>query len=52
MNRNIRTAAPMVYAALIVGGFMISSPVGVGVCVVGGIFLAVLYAVTNGGSRG
>lgn len=51
MNRNLRTAAPMVYAALIVGGFMISSSVGVGVCVVGGILLGALYATTNGSGR-
>jgi hypothetical protein len=52
MNRNIRTAAPMVYAALLVGGFMINSRIGVGVCVVGGILLGALYATTNGSGRG
>lgn len=51
MNRNIRTAAPMVYAALVVGGFMLSSSIGVGICVVGGILLGALYAVTNSGNR-
>ncbi len=51
MNRNLRTAAPMVYAALVVGGFMIDSSIGVGVCVVGGILLGALYATTNGGGR-
>jgi hypothetical protein len=52
MNRNIRTAAPMVYAALVVGGFMISSSIGVGVCVVGAILLGAVYATTNGGGHG
>ncbi|MFC5666100.1 hypothetical protein ACFP3U_24370 [Kitasatospora misakiensis] len=51
MNRNVRTAAPMVYAALVVGGFMIGDSVGVGVCVVGGMLLGALYATTNGGDR-
>ncbi|MFB7909119.1 hypothetical protein ACFXPX_17190 [Kitasatospora sp. NPDC059146] len=51
MNRNLRAAAPMVYAALVVGGFMISSPIGVGVCVVGGMLLGALYVTTNGGGR-
>ncbi|WP_157537344.1 hypothetical protein [Kitasatospora azatica] len=52
MNRNLRTAAPMVYAALVVGGFMISSKVGVGISVVGGMLLGALYATTNGDGRG
>jgi hypothetical protein len=51
MNRNLRTAAPMVYAALVVGGFMIGSSIGVGICVVGGILLGALYATTNGRDR-
>ena len=52
MNRNLRTAAPMVFAALVVTGFMISPTMGVGVCVVGGMLLGTLYATTNGRNRG
>ena len=51
MNRNLRTAAPMVFAALVVTGFMISPTMGVGVCVVGGMLLGTLYATTNGRNR-
>ncbi|MYW05542.1 hypothetical protein [Streptomyces sp. SID3343] len=43
MVRNIRIAAPMLYAAAIVLGFLIDTRVGVGVAIVGGMLVGLTY---------
>jgi hypothetical protein len=48
MNGN-RAAAPMLYAALIVVGFLIKPVVGIAVVIVGAILLGIFYTVTSGG---
>lgn len=49
MNRNLRNATPMVYAAAILVGFLISSKVGIAVCVVGGVLTSLVYTMARGG---
>ncbi|WNE95216.1 hypothetical protein PS467_07565 [Streptomyces luomodiensis] len=49
MNRNLRNATPVAYAALILLGFFIDTTVGIAVIIVGGILISVLYTATRGG---
>lgn len=49
MNRNLRNATPVIYAALILVGFLINTKVGIAVAIVGGILTSVVFTVTRGG---
>lgn len=44
----IRNFVPLVYAGLIIGGFAISSTVGVVVCIVGGMLFAATWSALSG----
>jgi len=46
MNSTLRVVAPMVYAALVVGGYLINSKMGTTIAVVGAMLLATLYVAT------
>jgi hypothetical protein len=52
VNRNLRNATPVVYAALIFVGFLINPTVGIVVIVVGAILTSAVYTVTRGGGEG
>jgi hypothetical protein len=49
VSRNIRVAAPLVYAAAVVVGFLINSRVGVIVTVGGAILLVAAFMLARGG---
>lgn len=49
MNRNVRNATPVVYAAAILVGFLISAKVGIGVCIVGAVITSMVYTMARGG---
>jgi len=47
MNNTLRVVAPMVYAALVVGGYLVNSKMGTTIAVVGAMLLAALYVATT-----
>jgi hypothetical protein len=49
VNRNVRNATPPIYALLILGGFLISTTVGIAVIIVGGVLTSVVYTMARGG---
>jgi len=49
VSRNIRVAAPLVYAAAVVVGFLVNSRLGVIIAVGGAILLVAVFMLARGG---
>jgi hypothetical protein len=50
VSRNIRIAAPALYAAALVVGFLISSKVGIVVAIGGAMLLGLVFSLGRGGA--
>lgn len=50
MAKNLRIVVPMLYAAAVMAGFLISSTAGTAVTIVGAMVLGALFVLTRGGS--